>query len=111
MPKREDNVPSLQLSPRPLTSSRHLTSKLRYRLVVDIFEGIDGSGGVFCGRGHVKDAAREEGRELCMRGEFVKSLCQNKLADHFSPSRFVRPSSMMYSRGFGGRMGLDDGVG
>lgn len=41
----------------------------------------------------------------------LKIVPANELSSHFSPLSFVFPSSLMFPRGSGGRMGLEDVVG
>ena len=61
--------------------------------------------------GHVEGCRRVLSSKMMCERWVIKKYLANKLSDHFLPPYFVFPSSMMYSRGYGGRMGWEVGVG
>jgi hypothetical protein len=65
----------------------------------------------FVAVGHVEGCRRVRSRKMMGERWVNQKYLANKLADCFLPQYFVCPSSMMYLRGFGGRMGWEVSVG
>jgi hypothetical protein len=65
----------------------------------------------FVAVGHVEGCRRVRTRKMMCERWVNQKYLENKLANHFLPPYFVCPSSMMYSREFGGRMGWEVDVG
>ena len=53
--------------------------------------------------GHVDDATRVEEGNSRMRGEFLKKFPAYEVSGHYLPPYFAYPSTLMNSRGSGGR--------